>query len=153
MTVREQIEALQDLSTAELAAEYERLHGRRPRYRSPAWMKKRIAFQLQVAAYGGLSAPARAEIDRLASELKLPDAAPQPRTADDDGRGPQGRPRPGQVLTREWRGKQIRVEVTADGFVYDGEAFGSLSAVAKRITGQHMSGPAFFGTAARRAKA
>ena len=31
------------------------------------------------------------------------------------------------------------------GFDYDGEAYGSLTAIAQRITGAHWSGPRFFG--------
>ena len=58
-SMTEQIAALDKLSTAELAAEFERLHGRPPRYRSPRWMVKRIAFQLQrpTAASAALCAP------------------------------------------------------------------------------------------------
>ena len=123
-SMTEQIAALDKLSTAELAAEYERLHGRQPRYRSPRWMVKRIAFQLQAAAYGGLSRPVRAELHRLAADIKL--------------------------LTRTWHGELVRVEVTADGgFIHNGERFQSLSAVAKRVTGQHWSGPRFFNLTSR----
>ena len=34
--------------------------------------------------------------------------------------------------------------VTEDGFEYDGESYGSLSAVAKAVTGSHMNGYRFF---------
>ncbi|WP_157369540.1 DUF2924 domain-containing protein [Zavarzinella formosa] len=34
--------------------------------------------------------------------------------------------------------------VAADGFEFDGETFGSLSAVAKSVTGSHCNGFAFF---------
>jgi hypothetical protein len=36
------------------------------------------------------------------------------------------------------------VTVLRDGFEHEGEFFRSLSAVAKRATGSHLSGPAFF---------
>ena len=104
-TMTEQIAALDKLSTAELAAEFERLHGRPPRYRSPRWMVKRIAFQLQVADYGGLTGPVRAELQRLAADIKLPDAPP--RAQPDEARGPQRQLSPGTVLTRTWHGEQI----------------------------------------------
>jgi hypothetical protein len=35
--------------------------------------------------------------------------------------------------------------VTNDGFDYRGERFGSLSELARRITGTRWSGPLFFG--------
>ena len=143
MTLAAQIAALHDLSTAELCAEFERLNGKKPRYRSPAWLRKRIAYQLQVAAHGGLSAPARAEVERLGADLRLPDAPPR----HGDERGAQ--PRPGCVLRRMWHGKEIRAQITNDGVIYEGELFASLSAVAKHVTGQHWSGPRFFNLTSR----
>ncbi len=144
MNVADQIAALDPLSTAELAAEYERLHGQRPRYRSPAWLRKRIAFKLQLAAYGGLPGPARAELDRLAADLRLPGA---PRR--DAPAAATGQPRPGTVLQREWRGQPIRVEVTREGFVCNGQTYRSLSAVAFAITGAKWNGKLFFGLTER----
>ncbi len=37
------------------------------------------------------------------------------------------------------------VDVTAEGVLFDGKLYRSLTAVAKRITGAHWSGPRFFG--------
>jgi len=52
----------------------------------------------------------------------------------------------GSKLTRKYRGKEIVVEVTKDGFRYDGATYTSLTALAKAITGyKAISGPAFFG--------
>ena len=150
VTIAEQIAALQDLATAELAAEYERLYGKRPRYRSPAWLRKRIAHALQVAAYGGLSAPARAELDRLAADIQVPAAtAPRANVDRDTAKPTTGQPRPGTTLQREWRGQQIRVLVTADGFEWDGNTYGSLSAVAFAVTGAKWNGRLFFGLTGR----
>lgn len=152
MSPTTKIAALQAMSTAELAAEFERLHGRKPRYRSPAWLRKRIAFRLQVAAYGGLSGPARAEVDRLAADIQLPATAAGQSETNDDARGAQGSPRPGTVLVREWRGRQVRVDVLRDGFAWDGNRYGSLSAVAFAVTGARWNGRLFFNLVARRAK-
>lgn len=149
MNISKKIAALQNLSTAELTAEYERLHGRRPRYRSPVWMRKRIAYQLQVAAHGGLSAPARAVLDSLATGIRLPDADPDGHAGGDTAPRPAGRPRPGTVLQREWHGRQIRVQVLPDGFEWNGDLFGSLSAVARAVTGARWNGKLFFGLVRR----
>jgi hypothetical protein len=55
-------------------------------------------------------------------------------------------PAVGEKLTRIYKGKEIIVEATADGFRYGGETYTSLSALAKKITGYPaISGPAFFG--------
>lgn len=145
MTLATQIAELQNLSTAELAAEFTRLHGRPPRYRSVPWLRKRISFALQVAAHGGLRGPARAELDRLAAEVRVPASAPT--VAATNGDGPTTTTealRPGTILTRDWRGRQIRVLVTTSGFEFDGQRFGSLSAVAFAITGSKWNGRLFF---------
>jgi hypothetical protein len=52
---------------------------------------------------------------------------------------------PGARLLREWNGRQHFAEVAEDGYVFDGKTYRSLSAVARRITGAHWSGPRFFG--------
>ena len=44
-------------------------------------------------------------------------------------------------------GQTIRVTVLAGGFEFMGERFGSLSAIAKAVTGTHVSGFRFFGLA------
>lgn len=54
------------------------------------------------------------------------------------------RPPVGTRLTRMFKGKEIVVTVTADGFKYEGQTFGSISAVARHITGYMISGPVFF---------
>jgi len=58
--------------------------------------------------------------------------------------------KPGTKLIREWHGHAHTVSVLDDGFEYQGERFGSLSRVARRITGVHWSGPLFFGISKRR---
>ena len=152
MNIADQITALANKSVAELTADYIALFGKAPRRRHPEFLRKRISFRLQENAFGGLGGPARAELERLASELRLPDAAPQDRARAAERPDHAGRPRPGTVLQRKWHDRQIRVEVTADGFVFDGEHFASLSAIAKRVTGQHWSGPRFFNLVGRAAK-
>ena len=53
--------------------------------------------------------------------------------------------RPGARLVREWRGRTHTIQVTEDGFEYDGKPYSSLSKIAHAITGAHWSGPRFFG--------
>jgi len=52
---------------------------------------------------------------------------------------------PGARLLRDWNGRTHAVDVTQDGYLYDGITYRSLSAIARRITGAHWSGPRFFG--------
>ena len=57
---------------------------------------------------------------------------------------------PGTRLLREWHGDRYEVIVEADGFRYDGKLYRSLTAVAKAITGSHISGNLFFGIQRKR---
>lgn len=56
----------------------------------------------------------------------------------------------GTKLVKAYAGKNHVVEVTADGMRYDGQLYGSLSAVAKKITGTHWNGLLFFGLRKRK---
>ena len=55
------------------------------------------------------------------------------------------RPKPGEVLSRFYQGREIRVRVLESGYEYDGRRFRSLSAVAQAVTGAHWNGWLFFG--------
>jgi len=51
----------------------------------------------------------------------------------------------GSIIRRQWQGKEYSVKVLGRRlFEYEGKKFKSLSAVARTITGQHLSGPLFF---------
>ena len=52
---------------------------------------------------------------------------------------------PGVVLVKEYKGKRYEVAVTERGFMYEGNQYTSISAVAKAITGTHWNGKRFFG--------
>jgi hypothetical protein len=59
-------------------------------------------------------------------------------------------PKPGTVLKRAWHGKTYEVIVNADDFTYAGEAYRSLTAVARAITkAKAINGVAWFGLAPR----
>src|SRR5262249_14978622 len=53
-------------------------------------------------------------------------------------------PPPGTLLRRPYKGMILQVQVQEDGFVFDGQRYPSLSAVAKTITGSHCNGFLFF---------
>ena len=52
--------------------------------------------------------------------------------------------KPGTVLVRDHGGERHTVTVERDGFVWEGNAYSSLSAIARAITGTAWSGPRFF---------
>ncbi len=53
-------------------------------------------------------------------------------------------PPPGTVLLRKYKDQSIAVTVLENGFEWEGREYGSLSAVAKAVTGSHLNGVRFF---------
>ena len=153
MTLETQLAALAQMTTAELDAEYRERFGHRPRYRSPAWLRKRIAYKMQEDRFGGLPSVARAALANLTASIELPDAPPRAPAAPSAPVRPPKRAshglRPGTVLQRQWRGQRIAVEVTEAGIVWNGTNYSSLSAAAQAITGTKWNGKLFFGLTER----
>jgi hypothetical protein len=59
--------------------------------------------------------------------------------------------KPGTRLLREWQGETHEVIAESSGrFLYRGQTYRSLSAIARAITGTRWSGPTFFGVATNR---
>jgi len=73
----------------------------------------------------------------MASALLSTAGAPQTR----DGVGLKV----GALLVREWKGKLERVMILEEGFAWNGQTFGSLSQIAKAMTGTNWNGHRFFG--------
>ena len=151
VTVAEEIQELRRMTVPELVAKYEELHGKPPRSKNRSWLWKRCAWRLQEQRFGGLSSTAKKRLEELIAEIDLPIAhrgktvaGPLPRSSR------PGLPAVGTILTRQWRGNEVRVTVVEDGVEHEGVVYRSLSAVAKAITGSHCSGPAWFGLAKRK---
>ena len=51
----------------------------------------------------------------------------------------------GALLVREWKGRLERVMILEEGFAWNGQTFGSLSQIAKAMTGTTWNGHRFFG--------
>src|SRR5208337_5563877 len=66
-----------------------------------------------------------------------------------DRRAPQTRQgvalKAGALLVREWKGRLERVMILEEGFAWNGQTFGSLSQIAKAMTGTNWNGHRFFG--------
>ena len=54
-------------------------------------------------------------------------------------------PMPGGLIVKQFKDQTIVVKVLDDGFEYGDRRYGSLSAIAKEITGTKWNGFAFFG--------
>ena len=151
-TIVAQLAAFEKMDVPQLVAEYQRIFGEAPRCKHKVWLRRNVSWRVQELAYGGLSAPARARLEKLIDEAIVPGcgtqatAAPPPRPRDPT------EPPVGTVLAREWRGQQIRVMATPDGYEHDGQRFRSLSAVAQHVTGTKWNGRLFFGLAPARSR-
>jgi hypothetical protein len=105
------------------------------------WLLIRVlAYRLQADTFGGLDKP----IQRTLRSNKDEDAA-----VPFDRRAPQTRSgvglKAGALLAREWNGRLERVMVLENGFAWNGQTFGSLSQIAKAMTGTNWNGHRFFG--------
>lgn len=71
-----------------------------------------------------------------------PPAAAEPRT----GNGILSKPKrrdaqPGARLIRDWNGRTHVVDVIEGGYVFEAQLYSSLTAISRKITGTHWSGP------------
>jgi Protein of unknown function (DUF2924) len=96
------------------------------------YLKPRIAYRLQELAFGGLEDETK---NRL---LKIADGAST------GSLKRQSDFMAGTKLCREWQGVMHEVMILKDCFEYQGQKFGSLSSIAKKITGTKWNGPKFF---------
>jgi len=152
-----EIESLRRATLAALREKYREVFQEETRSRHREHLFRRIAWRLQALAEGDLSERARGRAREIARDADLRKIAPQDffqvngepvRTT----RGNRNRreqdnrlPLPGTLLSREWKGRTILVEVLAKGFRYESRPYSSLSAIAVAITGTRWNGLAFFG--------
>ena len=116
------------------------LGGEAPAHLSRWLLMKVLAYRLQSDAFGDLDKSIR-RILRSGREDGV--GAPF------DRRAPQTREglglKAGALLVREWNGRLERVMILEEGFAWNGQTFGSLSQIAKAMTGTTWNGHRFFG--------
>lgn len=152
--IAREVAALKRMTVKQLRVRYIAVFGEATRSGNKDFLWKRIAWRMQANAEGGLTERARRRAEELANDadvrMRRPPSPPPPspasttqttKVAFGDSVGP---PMPGTILTRPYKGRLIQVVVRDDGFEYEGEVYGSLSAVAKAVTGSHWSGNLFF---------
>ena len=94
------------------------------------------------------TAPAKAAPKAKAPAKPEAPAKAAPPTAQRDPRLPA----PGTIITRTFKGREVRVEVLDAGFRYDGRDWRSLSAIAREVTGVVWNGYLWAGLVKRVAK-
>lgn len=101
-----------------------------PKRLSSPMLRRMLAFDIQARQRGGISASVHRKLDRINSDKVKP---VNPKL------------KPGARLIREWNGTTHVIDVSENGYIWEGQKHRSLSSIAQSITGAHWSGPRFFG--------
>ena len=147
MNIDKEISQLKAKTINQLQAEFARIRGRTTASRNRRYLVRHIAWGLEAAAW------AEAEADgavRPSVIVEVPCRLPSGHCEHVDGvalppvkRDPR-LPKPGTTLTRRYKGTTVAVDVTDHGFIWMGDQYRTLSAVAKAITGSHVNGYRWF---------
>ncbi len=140
-TVLKQLGALQRMEIESLRMHWRALYGTEPPASyARAQLVRRLAWRVQELHYGGLSEAAQRRLAEIADADEMAGGKRKPTRR-------QGQAvAPGMRLIRHWHGAEHVGTALADGdFEWGGRRYRTLTAVAKAISGQHCSGPRFFG--------
>jgi len=150
---------LRQMTVGELRLEWERLYGEPTRSRNKDFLFRRLAWRVQELQHGGLSDRAKQRMKELATDGFIR-ARPPKLDAHVADPAPAHSPRPrrdrrlpaaGTVITKMYKGTELRVVVRDDGIEYDGAMFPTFSALAKHVTGsKSINGKLFFGLTERK---
>ena len=160
--VYHQLRQLSRLSVAGLKVKYRETFGEEAKVLHKQFLVRRIAWKLQTRIHGDLSQRARQRIAAIAdasdfgsySTVESGDGAAshqlRKRTIQAGSQRDPRLPPVGTLLRRRYQGREIVVKVLDNGFECDSERYGSLSELARELTGTRWNGLLFFGLAERR---
>ena len=127
--IEQQLAVVATLPSAELKERWRRLTATPLPRVSPGLLRLALAWEIQARGLGGVSRATAQALDQL-----------------DRGATRTTPARAGMRLVRAWGGKTHVVLIGEDQVIrWNDRAWGSLSEVARAITGTRWSGPAFFG--------
>jgi hypothetical protein len=127
--VAAEIERVRSLSGHALRRRWQVVFGRSvPERLTADLLRRTIANRLQEEAFGTLDRATLKLLDGLAGRTSRPER----------------NLKIGTVLVRDYRGRRHTVTVAPEGYVWEGQPYSSLSAIARAITGTAWSGPRFF---------
>jgi len=155
LNIAKEVADRRKMTTGQLRQRYAETFGEATNANNKAWLVKRIAWRLQALAEGDLSERARRRAAELGNDADLrlnppvarharPAATPEPVAEVLPLRTAHRLPPPGAIISRRYKGEVLQVRVLDHGFEFEGAVYGSLSAVARKITGGHCNGYAFF---------
>ncbi len=128
--IEEKLAALPAMPLPELKSLWRKYFKEDPIRFQRDYMLRRIAYQMQVHAYGGLPKTLRNKLHRLADEGQTTIRE-------------QVRLTPGTRLMRTYKGERLIVLVLDKGFEFQGRTYQSLTAIATELMGSRTSGPRF----------
>lgn len=161
LRVNRAIEQLRNRKLAVLKRKYREVFGEDPRSSNKQFLFRRIAWQLQANAEGGLSHRARHRAAEIVDDADLGTRTPNPVPASPAPTGTAARldrsraqrdwrlPVAGTFLTRRIGNHDIVIKVLEQGFEYQSRSYRSLSAIAREVTGTRWNGFLFFGLTER----
>lgn len=131
--LRARLAELNGMSRGQLSIEWRRAFRTTPPELTRDLMVRFIAWQLQVKVNGNLPRSAAKLLDTISAggDAGADDAA--------------AKLKPGTRIVREWNGRLLCVHVIDAGFSFEDRCYGSLSEIAREVTGARWSGPRFFG--------
>ena len=132
-TIETEIAHITSLGVAELRLRWQETFKKNvPAALTKDLLARMICWRIQEEAFGGLD---RATLKILDSYARGKPVEPSHHR----------RLKPGTVLVREYQGTRHDVSVSADGYLWQGETYTSLTTIARAITGSKWNGPRFFG--------
>ncbi|MDN5248222.1 MAG: DUF2924 domain-containing protein [Wolbachia endosymbiont of Tyrophagus putrescentiae] len=133
MSIRQEVLSLTTKTSQELRRMYEKeSKAKAPPYRREYFIKW-LAYRLQEKEYGILSEKATKTLDYLVEEMRQGKKIKQSSLSE------------GTRIVKEYRGEEHEVKVSSRGYIYRGQPYRSLSAIAYKITGTKWNGLVFFG--------
>jgi hypothetical protein len=163
LNIKQEVARMKSMPTAELRDHFETVCLEPPRSRNRDWMIKKIAWRLQANEQGGLPERVRQRALAMADDADLRKRPPQSFTEQisfacenttviESTRDPR-LPPAGAQLHKTYKGKKLAVYVGDSNFDFNGTTYGTLSAVAKAISGSHVNGFTFFGLKSKKESA
>jgi hypothetical protein len=133
----EALARLPELALSELRQQWRALYkSEASPHLSRELLLRAVAYRLQEVALGGLRPEHQRQLRQFAQQFN---------ETGEIRRRARVELKSGTRLVREWQGRTYEVLVLDDGFSWQSTHYGSLSAVARKITGTPWSGPLFFG--------
>ena len=146
-TILAEILAFKEAPLLELQKKYsEVFDGKKASSNNKTYLWQKIAYRIQKLEYGGIPEEAQNKVKELTREYDpinnkalRPDVATKYHISRDNRL-----PIPGTLITKNYKGADIRVKILEKGFEYNGKIYKTLTAIAKEVTGSHWNGFLFF---------